>query len=114
MKRSVLMAGWVMTQPTLAQQTTGEEVVLKAEPKARTIEFHVRSGGCTKKANFGLEALSLKPLTVRLVRLRPDYCEARPPSGQKIEFAYSEVGAPAVLSEEETKNVVVVNLVASP
>lgn len=112
--RATLLAAWMVTGAAYAQQTTGEEVLIRAKLTQRGIEFHVRSGGCTKKANFGVETISLKPLTVRLVRIRPDYCEANLAAGQTIQFTYPEIGAPAMLSEDEVKKVVIVNLVASP
>lgn len=97
-----------------AQANTGEEVLLRFEAKAQGVEFVVRSGGCTKKAHFGVETLSMKPLTLRLVRLTPDYCEATLTDGQKIEFSYAELGAPGKVAPEDLKNVLIINPVHKP
>ncbi len=95
----------------LAQTSIGEERILGQEVSAEGITFRVRSGGCTAKANFGLETVrQAKPLTVRLLRLRPDYCEARIPEGVPIFFRFAEIGAGPALAPEAQKSLVILNL----
>jgi len=95
--------------PAYGQHATGEEQLLDAQVTARGIVFHVSSGGCTHKAHFGLERLGIKPLTVRLVRLRPDYCEAHLPKGIVVKFSFAEIGAGPTLTKIEQRRVVIVN-----
>ena len=92
----------------LAQQSTGEERILSAEVRPAGITFQVPSGGYTKKSHFGLETWSFHPLTVRLVRLRPDYCQGAHPKGLSIAYSYSELGVK--MTPKDLKNVVIVNL----
>lgn len=73
------------------------------------ITFQVPTGGCTGKENFGLETISPKPLTVRLLRIRPDYCEAFVPDGVKVHFTFAEIGAGAKLDAEAQKTLVILN-----
>lgn len=114
--RAMLLAGSLAATatPAAAQKATGEEVVLRAEAKPEGLEFRVSTGGCTRKSSFGVETLTLSPLTVRLVRLRPDYCEALVPDGTAITFTYAELGARPSLSETERRNVVILNTQVSP
>lgn len=99
------------TGAVLAQTSIGEERILGQEVSAEGITFRVRSGGCTAKANFGLETVrQTKPLTVRLLRLRPDYCEARLPEGVPIYFRFAEIGAGPALPPEAQKSLVILNL----
>ncbi len=111
MNRSKLFAGAlaVMANQGLAKQATGEVVLLDAQVKEREIEFQVSSGGCTSKSHFGLETLKMNPLTVRLVRIRPDYCEADVPQGAKVIFTYAELGAKTALAENERKRIIILN-----
>lgn len=97
--------------PALAQalKHIGEEALISAAIDERGITFQVPTGGCTAKENFGLETVTPNPLTVRLVRLRPDYCEARVPQGVKIKFTYAEIGAGPKLSTQEQKALVILN-----
>ena len=102
-----VVLGALSSEIAIAQQMTGEERLLGAEVARSGITFQVPSSGCTKKANFGLETWSFHPLTVRLVRLRPDYCQAVAPQGTRITYSFPEIGlvnAPASL-----KDVVIVN-----
>lgn len=98
-----------LSAPAFAQATTGEEPLLGAEVKAKGIEFKVPTGGCTSKENFGLETIERHPLTVRLFRIRPDYCEAFLPKGIKINFTFAEIGIGPVLDEPERKKLVILN-----
>ena len=92
-----------------AQANTGEESLLGADVRPEGIAFRVRSGGCTAKSHFGLETVKREPLTVRLVRIRPDYCEAIVPDGTKVSFTYAEIGAGPVLTKRAQRDVVIVN-----
>lgn len=115
MKTTAILAGLaasgiaILSSKGHAQNRAGEEVVLGAEANSRYLEFQVRSGGCTRKAHFGVETISQKPLTVRLLRLRPDYCEAYLPEGEKIRFTYAEIGAPVPPTTEDLQRIVIVN-----
>ena len=106
----VVLLGALSTNLALAQQATGEEKILGAEVKPAGISFQVPSGGCTKKTNFGLQTVSFHPLTVRLVRVRPDYCQGAHPKGTTISYSFSEMGVH--MSPKDLKNVVIVNATA--
>lgn len=118
MKRAAILAGLAATtgfgQASRPRSQAGEEVVLAATATARFLEFKVRTGGCTHKAHFGVETLAKSPLTVRLLRLRPDYCEAHLPEGEIIRFTYAEIGAPSPLTPEESQRIVIVNERSKP
>jgi hypothetical protein len=98
----------------MAQQTTGEERILGTEIKNTGITFLVATGGCTHKANFGLETLRQHPLTLRLVRLRPDYCEALKPGGTRVTFTFAEIGQAPSLTQAAQKGIVIVNETRTP
>src|SRR4051794_18294275 len=97
------------TAHAASQRRIGEEPVMSTEVGDAGITFRVPTGGCTAKENFGLEKVSPKPLTVRLLRLRPDYCEARLPDGVEIHFTYAEIGAGPKLDAEAQKTLVILN-----
>src|SRR5262245_45470672 len=100
--------------PALAQKGTGEERVIAFTVVPVGIDFQVASGGCTHKVHFGLETVRVKPLTVRLVRLTPDYCEAYLPKGVTIRFSFAELGLGARLSPTEQATLTVLNPVRAP
>jgi hypothetical protein len=83
--------------------------LLGADIRPSGITFHVPSGGCTHKASFGVEKIADNPLTFRLVRLTPDYCEARLPHGTTVTFTFAELGQSAPLTTTALANVVIVN-----
>jgi hypothetical protein len=92
-----------------AQASTGQVSLLGADVRPEGIAFRVRSGGCTSKAHFGLEMVKRDPLTVRLLRIRPDYCEANVPEGTKVSFTFAEIGAGPILTKSALRDVVIVN-----
>lgn len=92
-----------------AQSAIGEESLLGHAVQDQALVFRVHSGGCTSKADFGLETVGKKPLTVRLLRLRADYCEARQPGWVDIKFTFAEIGAGPKLSASEQKDLVILN-----
>ena len=87
----------------------GPEALMSAAVDSQGITFQVPTGGCTAKENFGLETVEKTPLTVRLVRLRPDYCKAHLPAGVKIKFTYAEIGAGPILDPPAQKALVILN-----
>ncbi len=95
--------------PAEPRMRIGEAAVLGTAVDDQGITFQVPTGGCTAKENFGLETVAPKPLTVRLLRLRPDYCEAHLPDGIKIKFTYAEIGAGPKLDETAQKALVILN-----
>lgn len=113
-KSLILAASVVVTAPVFGQKGTGEERVLSFAVTPTSIEFHVPSGGCTRKSHFGLEIVKTKPLTVRLVRLTPDYCEAMLPKGVLIHFNFSEIGLGPTLTPTEQTTLTVENTVQAP
>ncbi len=113
-KTLLLLSVTSLSAPALAQKGTGEEHVLSFAVTPTSIEFRVPSGGCTRKVHFGLETVKTKPLTVRLVRLTPDYCEAMLPQGVTIRFNYAEIGAGPTLTPKEQTTLTVENTVQSP
>ena len=92
-----------------AQHAIGEEVILGHQVKDDSLTFRVGSGGCTTKGDFGLETVADKPLTVRLLRVRADYCEGQMPSGIEIIFSFAEIGVGPRLSADEQRAVVILN-----
>lgn len=108
---TLLIAAAFTAAPAVAQKGTGEERLLSYAVTPTSIEFRVTSGGCTRKVHFGLETVRTNPLTVRLVRLTPDYCEAWLPQGVTVRFNYSEIGAGPKLTPTEQTNLTVVNTV---
>jgi hypothetical protein len=93
-----------------SQLDIGEQPLLSVPAvDSQGITFQVPTGGCTAKENFGLETVAPKPLTVRLVRLRPDYCEAHLPDGVKIKFTFAEIGAGPQLDAKAQKTLVILN-----
>lgn len=110
-KTLLLLSATVVSTPAWAQKGTGEEPVLSFAVTPTSIEFRVPSGGCTKKAHFGLETVKTKPLTVRLVRLTPDYCEALLPQGITVRFSYTEIGVGPTLTPKEQTTLTVENTV---
>ncbi len=103
------VAALLASGASLAETGTGEERLLGYDIKPTGIEFRVTSGGCTHKDQFGLETLARKPLTVRLVRLRPDYCEALIRQGIVVSFTFAEMGVGPELLPTERARVTVVN-----
>ena len=92
-----------------SQMRIGNEPVISAVPDELGITFQVPTGGCTAKENFGLETVTPAPLTVRLVRLRPDYCAAHVPEGIKFKFTYAEIGVGPKLDRRAQKALVILN-----
>jgi hypothetical protein len=113
-KTALITSTVLLSAPALAQKSTGEEPVLSFLVTPTSIEFRVPSGGCTRKAHFGVEIAKTKPLTVRLVRLTPDYCEAYLPQGVAIRFNYAEIGVGPTLTPQEQTTLTVENTVRSP
>jgi hypothetical protein len=103
------LVGWFWAANANAQEAPGEERLLGAEVAPAGVSFRVLSSGCTRKANFGVETLSLHPLTLRLVRVTPDYCEASQPKGTVITFGFSEIGAGPKLTGKDLQDVIIVN-----
>lgn len=110
---ALLLASVTLASPAWAQKGTGEEHLLSFTVTPTSIEFRVPSGGCTRKAHFGLETVKTKPLTVRLVRLTPDYCEGMVPKGVVVRFNFAEIGAGPTLTQAEQTALTVENAVQS-
>jgi hypothetical protein len=92
-----------------AQSAPGEADLIAAELEETGIVFHVPSGGCTSKADFGVEPVKRQPLTIRLVRIRPDVCQGLVPKGIAIRFSYAEMGAASRLDKEARRQIVILN-----
>ncbi len=104
------MGVWISgAQDGAAQQLPGEERLLGADVEPSGITFRVLSSGCTRKASFGVETLSRHPLTLRLVRVTPDDCEASLPKGMKVRFGFAELGVGPRLEGKDLQSVVIVN-----
>lgn len=56
------------------------------------IVFQVASNGCTQKSDFKVDVMESFPLQLRLIRVRPDPCDAYVPLGERIFFSYRELG----------------------
>ncbi len=105
----VVIAMLLICPSLFAQKGTGEERILSYVVRSTGIDFRVASGGCTHKAHFGLEKVQTQPLTVRLVRLTPDYCEALLPEGVVVQFTFAEIGAGPKLTPDARQHLMVVN-----
>jgi hypothetical protein len=56
------------------------------------IVFQVMSSGCTQKSDFKLQIMESYPLQLRLIRIKPDPCDAYMPLGERIFYSYKELG----------------------
>jgi hypothetical protein len=100
--------------PAVAQQTTGPEPLLGASLTATGVVFVVRSGGCTRRDDFGLVTTSRKPLTVTLIRIRPDYCKGDLPGGALMKYTYAELGVGPRLDVAARRRIIIQNPVEAP
>ncbi len=64
------------------------------------IVFQVASNGCTQKSDFKIDVMESDPLQLRLIRVRPDPCDAYVPLGERIFFSYRELG---IIAGDELK-----------
>ena len=55
------------------------------------IVFQVPSSGCTQKKDFEVRVLESEPLQLLVVRIKPDFCDAVVPYGERIRYSYEEL-----------------------
>lgn len=82
----------VCLMQSLAAQAETVESLLGMNVNSKGISFQVSSGGCTSKASFQVIMLETSPKQLKLIRVKPDYCEAYVPFGTVVKFSYQELG----------------------
>lgn len=86
----------VLALMTLTMSTSvfaGEvEQILGFTVDSQGINYQVRSGGCTNKKDFEVQSLETNPIQLKLVRNKPDFCEAFAPYGSTVKFTWAELG----------------------
>jgi hypothetical protein len=89
-----LLLGGIVA-PIKAEEKMESLLGVRTTPEG--IEFQVASGGCTAKEHFSVlvpepRPDAIAPMRLRLIRNRPDFCEANIPYGIIIKFTYEELG----------------------
>ncbi len=56
------------------------------------VTIQVPSGGCTGKGSFKFVHLETDPVQLKIVVVKPDFCEAYLPYGVTLTYTYAEMG----------------------